>query len=188
MPEPYRLLHNSVFFLAGVLLHQLRDDLGRLVRWGSRYMVLSVPVFVWRALLLQYDLALPLRGPGELALVFSGALFAWLITFGMLGLALGVFRESRPVLSYLADSSYWVYLCHLPLVGLLQIVLLPLPIPAPIKFATVLSVTMGLCLASYQVMVRHTLLGRWLHGPRSEKKRTAPTRRHIPHPRATTTR
>jgi peptidoglycan/LPS O-acetylase OafA/YrhL len=170
-PEFYRLLHNSIFFVAGVMLHQLRDDLGRLVHWGWRYLILSVPVFLWRAFLLQHDLIRPLTWPGDFALALAGAIFAWLITFGMLGLALAVFRQPRPALRYLADSSYWVYLCHLPLVGLLQLDLLPLAMPASFKFAAVLSVTMALCLASYQVMVRHTFLGRWLHGPRAARER-----------------
>jgi peptidoglycan/LPS O-acetylase OafA/YrhL len=171
LPECYRLLHNSIFFVSGVMLHQLRDDLGRLVHWGWRYLILSVPAFFWRAFLLHHDLIRPLTWPGDFFLALAGAIFAWLITFGMLGLALGVFRQPRPALRYLADSSYWVYLCHLPLVGLLQLDLLPLAIPASFKFAAVLSVTMALCLASYQVMVRHTLLGRWLHGPRAASKR-----------------
>ena len=125
VPEPFRLLHNSTFFFVGVMLHQLRHDLGRLADRSWTYLILSVPVFVCRAMFIRQDLELPLPAMAELAMVALGALFVWLISFGLLGLALGTFQRPRPALRYLADSSYWVYLCHLPIVGLLQIDLLP---------------------------------------------------------------
>ena len=174
LPDPFRLLHNSLFFVVGVMLHQLRGGLERLARWGWTYVVLSGPVFACRALLLQQDLVQPLTGPAEATLAATGALFAWLITFGLLGLSLGVFHRPRRALSYLADSSYWVYLCHLPLVGLLQVDLLPVRAPAAIKFVVVFTVTMAVCLSSYQVMVRHTFLGLWLHGPRMREHQAVP--------------
>ncbi|HKM54066.1 MAG TPA: acyltransferase family protein, partial [Isosphaeraceae bacterium] len=99
--------------------------------------------------------------------------------FGLLGLSLGVFHRPRRALSYLADSSYWVYLCHLPLVGLLQVDLLPVRAPGAIKFVVVFTVTMALCLSSYQVMVRHTFLGLWLHGPRMRGRQAVPARHRL---------
>jgi glucan biosynthesis protein C len=166
VPEPWRLLHNAVFFVVGVYLHPLRQGLDRFADHRWTYLALSVPVFAVRALLIQRDLTHHLDGPGVLALAASGALFSWLITFGLLGLALGYFDHSRPALRYFADSSYWVYLCHLPIVGLLQVDLLTLKAPAAVKFLIVLGGTLTICLASYQVVVRHTFLGAWLHGSR----------------------
>jgi len=179
VPEPWRLLHNTVFFLAGVYLHKLRHELNRFADHRWTYLALSLPVFACRALLIHRDLTHHLHGPAALALAASGALFAWLITFGLLGLALGSFDRPRPALRYFADSSYWVYLCHLPIVGLLQVDLLSVPAPAEVKFSVVLVVTMGLCLASYQVMVRHTFLGVWLHGRRDRGRSVQPNAPHF---------
>ena len=172
VPEPFRLLHNLVFFGVGISLHRLHDDLDSLSKLGWTYLAVSVPVFACRALLVQQDLVRPLDGPTVLALAAWGALFTWLITFGLLGLTLGRLNRPQPALSYLADSSYWVYLCHLPIIGLLQVDLFPVRAPATVKFSIVLTVTMAICLASYHVMVRHTFLGLWLHG-RRERPRTA---------------
>ncbi len=166
VPDPYRLVHNLVFFIVGVSLHRLRADLQHLARLGWTYLAVSLPMFACRAVLIQQDLARPLQGSTAFALAASGALFTWLITFGLLGLALGRFNRPHLALSYLADSSYWVYLCHLPIIGLLQVDLYPVHAPAVVKFLLVLSVTMALCMSSYQVAVRHTFLGRWLHGRR----------------------
>jgi peptidoglycan/LPS O-acetylase OafA/YrhL len=179
LPEPFRLCHNLVFFVVGVSLHRMRDDLHRLSRFGWSYLACSIPVFACRALLIQQDLPQPLHGAGALSLAVTGALFTWLITFGLLGLALGLLNRPRPALSYLADCSYWVYLCHLPIVGLLQVDLYPVATPGTVKFALVLTGTLAICFASYQVGVRHTFLGLWLHGRR---ERPGPTDQARPYP------
>ncbi len=179
VPEPFRLLHNAVFFLVGVRLCHLRKQLSSFAAHGWTYLALSVPVFACRAILINDDLAHSLEGAPAWALAASGALFCWLLTFGFLGLALGVLDRPQPALRYLADSSYWVYLTHLPVVGLLQVNLHPIAAPAALKFGIVLTATMAITLTSYQVAVRYTFLGRWLHG-RRERVRRAVLRPHFP--------
>ena len=120
IPETYRLLHNAVFFAVGVVLHRSRGELFQLATHSFAFVALSLPVFCARAWLIQRDLDSPLYGTAAWALAATGSLFSWLITFGFLGLALGAFNRPRPVIRYIADSSYWIYLCHLPIVGLLQ--------------------------------------------------------------------
>jgi peptidoglycan/LPS O-acetylase OafA/YrhL len=165
-PETYRLLHNAVFFVVGVVLHRSRRSLAQLATHHWTYLILSVPVFAGRAWLIRGDLTSRLAGPWVGALAVTGALFTWLIAFGFLGMALAAFNRPRRVFRYLADSSYWIYLVHLPIVGLLQVDLFAVEVPAVVKFFLVLVVTMGLGLASYQVGVRYTWLGVWLHGRR----------------------
>ncbi len=180
VPEPFRLLHNAVFFVVGIRLHRLCHNLRSFAVHGWTYLVLSVPVFACRALLIHWDLTRSLDGASAWALAASGGLFCWLLTFGFLGLALGVLNRPQPAISYLADSSYWVYLTHLPIVGLLQVDLHPVAVPVALKFLIVLTVTMALTLASYQVTVRHTFLGLWLHGRRDRTRSILPARPHFP--------
>ncbi len=73
----------------------------------------------------------------------------------------------NPFLSFIADSSYWVYLLHLPIVIFLQTVLVPLDLPWWLKFSIVLLGTVIPCMATYVVFVRYTPLGWLLHGKRS---------------------
>jgi glucans biosynthesis protein C len=180
VPEPFRFLHNAVFFAVGVRLHRLRNNLDDFAVHGWTYLVLSVPVFLCRAFFIQRDLTHSLEGAAALALAVSGGLFCWLLTFGTLGLALGALNRPQPALRYLADSSYWVYLTHLPIVGLLQVDLHPVAAPAVVKFLIVLSATMALTLASYQVLVRHTFVGLWLHGRRDRTRAKVHARPHFP--------
>ena len=103
---PVKLLYHASFFIADLGLYRVRHRLERLARRASWYLALSVPVFLGRAWLLGRDWVTPLVGVESWALSALGALFSWLMVFGTHGAALGLFRRSSPVLSYLADSSY----------------------------------------------------------------------------------
>jgi peptidoglycan/LPS O-acetylase OafA/YrhL len=167
LPDAGRLLYYGLFFASGVALCSRRDLLADLFRpWGV-HLALSVPVGLTLLLLLPRHLA----GEGgwglRLALAAALALLAWLLLFGMIGLALRCFPRPRPLVRYLADASYWVYLAHLPVVGLLQLDLAEAPLPAGLKFLGVVSVTVLLCLASYHTLVRYTWIGAILHGRRA---------------------
>ncbi len=68
------------------------------------------------------------------------------------------------VMRWLADSSYWVYLVHFPVLLAIQYRLLDLQMAWPLALGISLSTTLALSFASYQVLVRHTVVGRTLNG------------------------
>lgn len=164
--DPVKMLHHAGFFLVGVGLYRMRHELERLARPAPWYLALSLPVFVGRAWLLGRDWTSPLHGTQALALAALGALFSWLIVFGAIGAAWRLCRRSSPVLSYLADSSYWIYLIHMPILGLIQDDLYLVPGHALWKSPVVLALTLAIGLASYQCLVRHSPIGTRLHGRR----------------------
>ena len=69
-------------------------------------------------------------------------------------------------LRYLSDASYWTYLVHLPVLFAIQYPLMDLELAWPIKWAISVGVTLVVCLGSYHVAVRTTLIGRLLNGRR----------------------
>ena len=75
--------------------------------------------------------------------------------------------RSNVWLKFCADSSYWVYLIHLPIILFLQTLLIPVAIPAMVKLALVILVTWLFCLATYVVFVRYTPIGWMLNGKRT---------------------
>lgn len=110
---------------------------------------------------------MPVADQGQrilLAAVYALAVWAW--TIGLAGLALRFLSGYHPAIRYIADSSYWVYLVHLPLVMALQVAVYPMAAPAIVKYACVLLAAMSLLLASYELLVRHSWLGVWLNGRR----------------------
>ena len=67
---------------------------------------------------------------------------------------------------YLADASYWIYIIHLPLVMAAQVLMLEAPLP---WWGKLMAVTVGVTavsLISYELLVRHTFIGRGLNGRR----------------------
>lgn len=163
-PDPIRWAHHAWFFLVGTWLYRARGELSRLVRWSPLFLALAVPAFAIRASLLRADLAAPLHGGAAWASAASAALFAWLGLFGLIGAFLRLFHRPNAAFRYLSESSYWIYLTHFPIVGLIQVGLYPLPWPAWAKFGATLSVSFGVGLLTYQGLVRRTALGRLLGG------------------------
>ena len=74
-------------------------------------------------------------------------------------------RESRTV-RYVSDSSYWLYVMHVPLVIGALLAVRDWPLPSALKFALVTTAVTGLLLLAYRYLVRYTWLGRFLNGPR----------------------
>ena len=97
-----------------------------------------------------------------MALAYNSA--SWLWSFALIGLFLRHVGQPRAWLAYLADSSYWVYLVHLPLTIGLGALLYGLPVPALAKMLINVLATTALCLASYHLCVRFTAVGRLLTG------------------------
>ena len=72
----------------------------------------------------------------------------------------------RAGIRYVADAPYWVYLVHAPVVMVIHVVLTLVGWPPPLTFLVVITVATAVCLATYQIMVRHTFIGLVLNGRR----------------------
>ena len=92
--------------------------------------------------------------------------YAWTMSLGLIGLFCRLFPHPRPAVSWLADASYWMYLVHVPLVMVAQLLIRQWPLPAGVKFLLILGLVTPLLLASYRWCVRYTVIGSLLNGPR----------------------
>ena len=106
----------------------------------------------------------------------------WYWTFGLLGAALKFCDGASPLRRYVADSSYWLYLAHLPIVFALQVLLMDVPLHWAIKFPLIVTVAMTVLLVSYHYLVRPTFIGQVLNGRRYPRKARRPE--HEPDPGA----
>lgn len=70
---------------------------------------------------------------------------------------------------YLAESSYWVYLVHMPMTIGFGALLFGLPLPAGVKMLVNISATTALSLVSYHWLVRSTAVGLLLNGKRQAR-------------------
>ena len=163
VPNPIRWLHHAWFFAVGTWLFAARDGLSRLARPAPAFLILAAAAVAAPAALRRTDLVATLTGPSAWASAGSAALFGWLALFGSIGLFLRLGRPSSAV-RYLSSSSYWIYLTHFPVIGLVQVGLYPMAWSPGAKFLVSLGLTLGFGLLSYQGLARHTAIGRWLNG------------------------
>ena len=171
LPMPQILLYYAIFFFFGALYFDSDD---REARLGRRW-YLTLPL----ALLIIFPLGLEMT-TGEWGFsdgwlnskfyhpvaVLLPVVYVWLMTFGLMGAFRRVYSDESKVMRYVSDSSYWLYLVHLPLIMIVQAAVRTWELPVFIKFALVCTVTTAILLASYQLFVRYTPIGTLLNGPR----------------------
>ncbi|MHC5021817.1 MAG: acyltransferase family protein, partial [Planctomycetota bacterium] len=171
IPIPHVFAFYAVFFFFGAAYFLADDSEGRLGRWW--WAQLGAAVCVVFPFALGYGLhapELPAFGSPVARHAVAAVLevvCTWLLVIGSLGLCRRLlFARERPWVRYISDSSYWLYLAHLPLVVAGQLVVRDWTAPAVAKFALLLAVCTPLLLASYHWGVRYTWIGRLLNGPR----------------------
>lgn len=107
----------------------------------------------------------PLPNPHWSAVALTAILS---VSLTLLSLLLGRRFMAAPIgrLSFIADSSYWIYLTHLPIVVFLQCLLIPWSVSVYLKLSITIIVTLFFCFAAYVSFVRYTPIGHMLHGKR----------------------
>ena len=162
-PTPHILQAYAVPFFFGWLLYHARDLLDVLNRRAWLYGLLGLGLCVAYVVLI-YSIPLGITRFYLLRAVL--ALAMWCLIFGITGLFLRYFSGHSALWRYLCDSSYFIYLAHLPMILLLQLVTFNVPLPSVIMVPIVLIVTTIVLLPIYAYAVRPTFLGALLNGRR----------------------
>jgi glucans biosynthesis protein C len=97
---------------------------------------------------------------------FFVELTLWYWNLFLIGMALKHLSTPSNLRRYWADSSYWLYIAHLPLVTALQVVAFRVHWHWSIELALILAISTSLLLLSYKLFVRPTWLGAILNGAR----------------------
>jgi glucan biosynthesis protein C len=153
------LLAHLTFFGFGWVLYFERDKLDRmkhggwteiaaglaLTALGYAALIEAVPAVVWK---------------------FAGPVATWLSVFGFMAVFLRYLERPVGWIRYLADSSYWLYLIHVPVLIWVQLLIAPLALPALFKGLLALAIALPPMLVSYHFAVRPTWLGALLNGRR----------------------
>ena len=164
IPAPQVLVYYACFFGFGALAYDhrgrggepLMDVVGR--RWVIQLAVGTVVLF-------PAGLAL-LEGLWSASALLQ-IVFAWTMSFGLIGLFRRFMSGARFRVRYLSDASYWMYLAHLPLVFVAQGIVARLGLPALVDFVVVCVAVTAALLVAYRYVVRYTFVGRLLNGRRS---------------------
>jgi len=173
------LLVYLIFFGAGWLLHRQTDLLKQLPEhWKSNTFGGLVLGVMMSALFMKYlhaDSESVLRDSAWFRTVYCYlySLAMLLLVFGVTGFFVKYFENPSRRWRYLADSSYWLYLIHLPLVVWLQVALYGWGVHWTLKFALINGVAFSIMLLSYHYLVRSTFIGMTLNGRKYPKSSTS---------------
>jgi peptidoglycan/LPS O-acetylase OafA/YrhL len=179
-PEGRILIAYLVFFGWGWLLSRNADLLLVLRRFPHAPIFIGLGVV---AALLGYSIWYWLQETGTqmvLGVVASAwclALSMWLFVFGIVGIFFRVLERPVARFRYLSDSSYWLYLVHMPVLLVFQVAAAETNWPPALKAMVVLAASLATLLGSYHVFVRFTWVGAILNGRKYDIGRGVPERR-----------
>lgn len=158
----------GLFFLVGLVGYQCRDVFfAGFASWG-RWLALALCAVVLFVATVSYTAQTQPDDPQ--AVVWYGALFLGVYYVALCWTIMALYqlylnRFSR-VGRYLSESSYWIYLAHLPLAIAIPIMMDGWAASAWAKFPLALLTVFALCVVSYHFLVRSTALGWLLNGRR----------------------
>jgi peptidoglycan/LPS O-acetylase OafA/YrhL len=163
---PAVLAFGSAFAFGWFLNRQpaLLDALERdwLPNLGIALGVSIVAIAVIGAIPKFYDYELPRIERIAYAIAYNFATWFWM--FGLIGAAMRFLPNPSARWRYLADASFYMYIVHLPIVYTLQAWMIRWPLHWSVKYALIITITMGLLLVSYHYLVRSTFVGQFLNG------------------------
>ena len=168
VPHLRILAYYAVFFAFGWMLHRRPALIAEFPRRIVLNAVFAVPLlFALGWLLLQVSETRVLKPAGlRVGGLYLSALFGWSMILLFVGVFVRWLSEPRAWVRWLADSSYWCYLVHLPVVVFFQILVAASTWPGVVKYALVMTATLIVCVGSYRAFVRYTFLGTALGGKR----------------------
>ncbi|MEY4648027.1 MAG: hypothetical protein RL009_443 [Actinomycetota bacterium] len=163
IPNLSLLLFFGTFFAIGWFIDSDREITLGDIKSGALWNTALAAVFSAGSWLLMAESAHPWQPAVQVVAVTFAA-------FAVTGLFLRYLHAESDLVRYLADSSYWVYLFHAPVMyvtvyALSKTGLEPLLVAA-ISITTALAAT----LVSYHYLVRPTIIGRYLSGRRRPRR------------------
>ncbi len=169
-PQLWSFGFYGVLFLAGGLLYKHQQLLSELFSYQTALLIISVIAYGY-----FYN-----HIPAELNVKMAQESVTWSLSHGVLALTEAIIavymtlyclmvgkrflNTKNRMLTFIADSSYWTYLLHIPVLLFIQFYLLNLDINMWVKFLLSVSVTLLICFFSYLLLVKKTLIGRLLNG------------------------
>jgi glucans biosynthesis protein C len=164
------LLYGVIFFM-GWFLHKHRDLVVEYSRNWLIKLVVALALIVsiyWLGDIMDFFGVRKNFNYSESRLIYF-SLYAVSMTMFIMGFT-GLFRrftsKTNAAWRYVADSSYWIYIAHIPLVSSLDVLIANLDYPALVKYGMECLITFPILFVSYHFLVRSTPIGILLNGRR----------------------
>ena len=186
LPQPSSLVGYGTAFGFGWLAHRQMDRVLALERQWAAFLalaiVLSGAAFYIGGATPRFEPYLAGRELAAYCAAYFVAMWCWI--FGLTGAAVRFLSDESPVRRYVADSSYWLYLMHLPVLAFFAALLYGVPLHWTIKYPIQIAATLVVLLVSYRYVVRSTFIGAILNGRRYPRGIPARSTAAVPTPTA----
>ena len=164
----------SLFFGVGVFFYQR----GFAVRRGWAAMAGAAALLFLPTLAFSFPQEFPELDENAAWVLAAGAglkvTYAWLMVFGLMGLFRWTMARERYWVRYMSDASYWLYICHVPLViAGQQLAERDGGVNPHLAFLLILGGVTAILLVSYRWGVRYTPIGTMLNGKRARRAAAA---------------
>jgi glucan biosynthesis protein C len=179
MPQLWSFGFFGLFFLFGYGLFSYQDFLDQLQPYVWVMLVISVAAYtvffqmIPQQMSMQEIMTLMATSPEidfkQAGLACLQAYISVFMSLALLIIGRSLFDKQSPSMKLIADSSYWVYIIHLPVLWLLQFVMLDTEWPLLIEFLISSLGTILIGLVSYLLLVRWTPIGWLLNGRKTAK-------------------
>ncbi len=156
IPDDGDFLFFLLFYLTGWVLYTSKYPLNALIKTDRLFISIAVIAFTIRFVWSSHI--------DDVSIGIIHALITWMFVFGISGLFIRYTSQYSSRMRYISDSSYWVFLAHLPLTAFIPSLMSGWMLAAIIKFLITLVGTTAICLLTYHYWVRSTGIGLFLNG------------------------
>lgn len=152
-PDNSMIAFYLVIFLLGWLAFQNKSLIVNFHKYWYLFLIVGlIGYFAHLATSEQIDF--------DYRVVYFGASLS--LSFAILGIMMRLVNEHNRITSYISQSSYWIYIAHLPIVFLFLTLFDDYRFSIGVRFLLVLLLTTTASIISYQLIVRNKPLGRFL--------------------------
>lgn len=162
-PDFYTFIFYFFFYMFGWVLFKSKSLLNSFTKNDWLFTILGTAIFTWY--FFTDTSAMDLW-----VIMTIRSLSCWLLLFGITGLFIRFGSNHSARMRYISDSSYWVYLLHLPLTIIIPALIADWNIPGVLKFLFVTITTGIICFVTYHYFVRNTFIGEFLNGRKYSRK------------------
>ena len=158
--DPAVTVFYATFFCYGWFLNRNPGLFRIMERYALRILVVGALLRLGSlVILLTLD-----RSARVIPMVTVTCCYSWFMVLGSIGLFQRVIRTDRPILRYITDMSYFFYFAlSTPSDYDAESPQSRFELPAALKFASAIFVTMGMLLITYEYAVRYTPMGTLLN-------------------------
>ncbi len=175
VPSGAAIVGYSAAFLLGWLIQRQESLFDDLAAWWKVQILIAIAATLFCSWRVGVHPSLEFT-PHSTSTIIYGCVYAvavWAWTLGLTGFAVQFVKAESKAVRYAADSSYWIYIIHIPVLAAVQVLLYPLALAPVIKYLVLLACLAVTLPLTYQLFVRHSFIGKWLNGRRYPRSKRA---------------